>query len=95
MLKRYLYKPKTRAKFRMIKECKDVLKYCCLFVSITVIAFQPLQAISQEIDLLLKGGHVIDPKNKVDSKMDVAIKGGKIFRVAADIQASTAKKQLT
>lgn len=47
---------------------------------------------AQEIDLLLKGGHVIDPKNKVDSQMDVAIVAGKIFRVAADIPSATAKK---
>ncbi len=47
---------------------------------------------AQEIDLLLKGGHVIDPKNKIDSKMDVAIVAGKIFRVAANIPANTAKK---
>jgi len=46
----------------------------------------------QDIDILLKGGHVIDPKNKIDSKMDVAITGGKIFKVAANIPANTAKK---
>ncbi len=47
---------------------------------------------AQEIDLLLKGGHVIDPKNKIDSKMDVAIIAGKIFKVAANIPATSAKK---
>lgn len=47
---------------------------------------------AQDIDLLLKGGHVIDAKNGIDRKMDVAIKAGKIFRVAADIPASSAKK---
>src|SRR5262245_16264435 len=36
-------------------------------------------------DLILKGGHVIDPKNKIDGVMDVAIKHGKIAKVAADI----------
>lgn len=46
----------------------------------------------QEIDILLKGGHVIDPKNNIDSKMDVAIVGDKIFRVAKDIPANTSKK---
>ena len=49
---------------------------------------------AQEIDLLLKGGHLIDAKNNIDRKMDVAIKAGKIFRVAADIPASSAKKVL-
>lgn len=50
----------------------------------------PSQA--QEIDLLLKGGHVIDPKNNIDANMDVAITAGKIARVAADIPATSAKK---
>jgi dihydroorotase len=44
------------------------------------------------IDLLLKGGTVIDPKNKINSKMDVAITAGKIFKVAANIPANTATK---
>ncbi|NQV75063.1 MAG: amidohydrolase/deacetylase family metallohydrolase, partial [Bacteroidetes bacterium] len=47
---------------------------------------------AQEIDLLLKGGHVIDPKNNINSKMDVAIVGDKIFRVAKDIPANSSKK---
>lgn len=47
---------------------------------------------AQESDLLLKGGHVIDPKNGIDSKMDVAIKNGKITQVASDISPSTSKR---
>ncbi len=47
---------------------------------------------AQEIDLLLKGGHVIDPKNQINSKMDVAITAGKISKVAPGIPASSAKK---
>jgi dihydroorotase len=43
-------------------------------------------------DLLLKGGRVIDPKNRIDGPMDVAITGGKIARVAADIPASQARR---
>ncbi len=46
---------------------------------------------AQEIDLLLKGGHVIDPKNQIDSKMDVAISNGKILQVAPNISAQKAK----
>jgi dihydroorotase len=42
-------------------------------------------------DLLLKGGHVIDPKNDISRVMDVAIAGGKIARIAPDIPASEAK----
>ena len=47
---------------------------------------------AQQIDILLKGGHVIDPKNKIDSKMDVAISENKIVQVAPDIAAKNAKK---
>ncbi len=45
-----------------------------------------------DYDLLLKGGHVIDPKNGRNGIMDVAIAGGKIAQVASDIPAAKAKK---
>lgn len=47
--------------------------------------------IAQEYDLLLKGGHVIDPKNNISKVMDVAVAGGKIARVAENIPAAQAK----
>ena len=40
----------------------------------------------------MKGGHVIDPKNNIDSQMDVGIANGKILRVAAEIPVNSAKK---
>ncbi len=40
-----------------------------------------------QTDILIKGGHVIDPKNKIDGKMDVLIKGGKIAQIAENIPA--------
>ena len=61
-------------------------------VLIMTVLFSPFVSHAQEIDLLLKGGHVIDAKNKINGKMDVAVKDGKVFRVAADIPASSAKK---
>lgn len=61
-----------------------------LFFAICLVSQTSAQA--QEIDMLIKGGHVIDPKNKIDGKMDVAIKDGKIFRVASNIPANTSKK---
>ncbi len=45
-------------------------------------------------DLLLKGGHVIDPKNNISRVLDVAVSGGKIARVAAGIPSSDAKKTI-
>jgi dihydroorotase len=43
-------------------------------------------------DLLLKGGRVIDGKNKIGEVMDVAIAGGRIAAVAANIPAERAAK---
>lgn len=52
-----------------------------------------LQAQAQpSIDLLLKGGHVIDPKNNINSVMDVAIAEGKILRVAQNIPVAEARR---
>ena len=44
-----------------------------------------------EFDLLLKGGHLIDPKNNVDAPRDLAIKNAKVAAVEADIAATRAK----
>ena len=47
---------------------------------------------AQQIDMLLKGGHVIDPKNKIDGQMDVAVANGKILLVAKSIPTQDAKQ---
>ncbi len=36
-------------------------------------------------DLILKGGHVIDPANDIDGPMDVAVSGDRVAVIAADI----------
>jgi dihydroorotase len=41
-------------------------------------------------DIVIKGGHVIDPKNNIDAVMDVAIKDNKIARVAQNIDEQRA-----
>src|ERR1700730_3563106 len=45
-------------------------------------------------DLLLKHGHVIDPKNQISAIRDVAISQGKIAAVAQDIPALEARKTI-
>ena len=45
-------------------------------------------------DLLLKGGHVIDPKNHLNTTMDVAMKNGKIARVAPAIDPVEARRSI-
>src|SRR5881396_3644082 len=46
----------------------------------------------QKYDLLLKGGHLIDPRNKISAVRDVAIANGKVAEVAANIAAAEAFK---
>ncbi|MCC6536704.1 MAG: amidohydrolase/deacetylase family metallohydrolase [Bryobacterales bacterium] len=46
----------------------------------------------QQYDLLLKGGHVIDPKNRINAVRDVAISKQRIAAVAANIPAAQARK---
>jgi len=47
---------------------------------------------AQEYDLLIKNGHLIDAKNKLDQAMDVAILDGKVAEVSAQIPGEKAKK---
>jgi dihydroorotase len=47
---------------------------------------------AQEIyDLLLKGGHVLDPANRRGERLDVAVIGTRIARVGKDLPASHAR----
>lgn len=73
------------SKFRSISTFIHFL-FCCLILSL------PATVNAQSFDLLLEGGHVIDPKNGINKPMDVAIAEGKIARVATDIPAEQATK---
>lgn len=46
---------------------------------------------AQTIDLLIKNGHVIDAKNRIDGVMDVAIQGNKIIEVSRNINKEAKK----
>src|SRR5919198_1007053 len=45
-----------------------------------------------QYDLVLRGGHVIDPANERNGVMDVAVLGGKIAQVAPSVDATGAQK---
>ena len=45
---------------------------------------------SQEYSIVIKDGHVIDPKNNIDGVMDIAIADGKIAQVAKNIDPKKA-----
>ncbi len=52
------------------------------------------RAAAQPYDLLLKGGHLIDPAHGIDRVMDIAVVKDSVVRVAAQIPASEAKKTI-
>ena len=45
-----------------------------------------------QYDLLLKGGRVVDPSQEIDAKLDVAIRGGRIEKLAASIDSASASE---
>ena len=59
------------------------MKFILTFLCITICS---LTLCSQQIDLLIKGGHLIDPKNGINELMDVAIEDGKVFQIAKNIE---------
>ncbi len=60
----------------------------CVFAFLTA----SLSVGAQEYDLIIKNGHLIDAKNKLDQVMDVAVLDGKVAEVSADIPGEKAKK---
>jgi dihydroorotase len=47
-----------------------------------------------EYDLVIRGGRVIDPSQRMDSRMDVAVRGGRIAAIRANIPASSAAESI-
>ncbi len=60
--------------------------------SLLILACAATLLAQQPYDLVIKGGHVIDPKNQISGIMDVAILGGKIAAVGSFIPAMEPKK---
>jgi dihydroorotase len=57
---------------------------------VLLLTIAALAATAQErFDVLLKGGHVIDPKNGIDARMDVAIRAGRVAAVAPAINGAS------
>ena len=66
-----------------------------VITTLAIIIGSPLVTFAQtppRYDLLLKGGHVIDPANHIDDVRDVAVFQGKIAAVERDIPADQAGK---
>jgi dihydroorotase len=62
-----------------------------LMLLIVPVGFQNVVA-QHKYDLLLKNGHVIDPRNKINEKRDIGISKGLIAAVEKSIDPSTAAK---
>jgi dihydroorotase len=56
--------------------------------------FVPFLVQAQQYDLLIKHGHIIDPKNSIDALKDIAIANGKIAKVDNDIPSAQSKKTI-
>src|SRR6202453_4295285 len=66
----------------------------CIALALATVISVFAQPAAPSYDLLLRGGHVLDDKNHIDGVMDVAIKDGKIARVAAHIPTDAALKTI-
>ncbi|MGV3685219.1 MAG: amidohydrolase/deacetylase family metallohydrolase [Daejeonella sp.] len=76
---------------KIVKEPSAILRPFA--VSLAAFLFLvPMLVHAQEFDLLIKNGQVIDTKNGIDSKMDIAIRGGKIAKISKDISAGQSAK---
>ncbi len=49
-------------------------------------------ATAQEYSIIIKGGHLIDPKNKIDEVMDIAVSDGKIAKVDKNIDGKLGRQ---
>ena len=68
---------------------KRAISATILALSLFVVA---LSAEAAEYDLLIRGGHLIDPRNQQDGPADVAVREGKIAHVAQNIDPSEAQE---
>jgi dihydroorotase len=59
-----------------------------IYLSLFLICFLMTGLIkAQTYSIVIKGGHIIDPKNNIDKVMDIAVKDGKIALIAENIDA--------
>ena len=57
-------------------------------------AFSHNYAQDAELDLIIRNGHVIDPRNNIDGIMDIAIADGKIVEVGPDLRPGRARQEI-
>lgn len=72
---------------RVYSRTSTVIFICTLAVWLPGV---PTASAQTKYDLILRGGHVIDPRNNISAVRDVAIAGGKIAAIAPKIAAAAA-----
>jgi dihydroorotase len=65
-------------------------KHLFIFTLLFTVIFSVNAQSTKSYNIVIKGGHIIDPKNNVNSVMDIAIKDGKVAMIAKNIDASEA-----
>lgn len=70
----------------------STLRWFALALIVLCLGTAEAQQPAKRYDLLIKNGHVIDPKNSINERRDVAIAGGKIAAVEKNIDPATATK---
>ncbi len=75
--------------FKNINHKNRVMKKIHYSILLSLIFFSAVVS-AQSYDIVIKGGHVIDPKNNIDDIMDVAIGNGKVMLLSKDIDAKQA-----
>ncbi len=73
----------------MPRKINDMTKTLALIAALVLQAGAAAQPV---YDLLLKGGHVIDPRNEIDEPLDLGIANGKVAHLAGNIPSREAKK---
>jgi dihydroorotase len=63
-----------------------------VLLSFVLLCFGPTLVQAQNYDIVIKGGHVLDPKNNLNTVMDIAIADGKIAQVAKNIDGKQGRQ---
>jgi dihydroorotase len=82
-----------------IRYIRRTILCSAIFLSIVAVAQEGRRAQSVPpnllpYDLLIRGGHLLDDKNKIDAVRDVGIKDGKVAAVAEHLEAKDALKTI-
>src|SRR5262245_30457574 len=77
--------PSTSKERRVMKIIASTFRWPALALFVLIVGAAQAQQTAKRYDLLIKNGHVIDPKNSINERRDVAIAAGKITAVEKSI----------